>query len=105
MSFKKCTLCDEILEIGCFLHCEQISTGLLAQQVGINKVYVKFLGSYTVFEVTIANIGDEITLPAGELNESGEFIASITNPDDSVFIQNTGGTDYSCFRLSLLLNT
>ena len=104
MSFKKCTLCDEILDIGCFLHCAEISTGLLAQQIGVHKVYVRFLGSYTVFEVTIANIGDEITLPAGSLNESAEVIASIMNPDDTVFVYNTGGTDYSCFRFELLLN-
>ena len=103
MAFKNCKFCDDTFLIGCFLHCDEISTGLLSTQAGIHTVSIKFLNAVQQVDVLIDMIGDEIKIPKGLLNESSESIVSIENPDDTTFVHNTGGTDYECFSAQLLI--
>lgn len=97
--FKKSLMsnncCSQIKSIGCFGHCENIDTGLLAVQDGIHTVNVYIWNSVIVQEL-ILSVGDPIVIP-NRYNEVAQHNIQIINPDNSIYTDMDGN---DCFRFT-----
>lgn len=77
--------CDTSVFIGCFNYCSEISTGFIAQQDGEHFVVV-YVVNQTAYQFALdLLVGEEIVIPAGELNEAKLHEVKIIQPDGQYF--------------------
>lgn len=94
MSLIPCGSCEDHTSIGCFNHCDSISTGLISVQAGDHILRYHFLGVVHETTISIDPSGTQFVIPSGTFNENGEAFFTIENPDGSTF--SSGG--FSCFK-------
>lgn len=98
-----CNSCQEHFTIGCFGHCEAIGTGFVATETGVHQIIVNFLGSVSTIEIEL-EIGEEITIPSGSINEDSETFFTIKRPNNQEYVHTFEAVNYSCFKVTVKIS-
>lgn len=88
--------CGECYRIGCFDHCSDVETGLVAAKNGVHTILYKSGHVVHTILTDVLSISDEIIF-SNELRESGESKFQIIDPDGDIFEHTDGGTTYQWF--------
>ena len=89
--------CSEYIEIGCFNYCDAISLGYNATQTGDHVIEVR-ISQDSIHVTTVSyTSGNDMTIPAGTLNETGPKDVRIKQPNGAYYEFDT---DITCARLT-----
>ena len=74
---------DSYKDLGCFSHCHDINTGLIARKTGIHKVFYKLCNTKQVIPFSAIE-GEEIIIP-NKLKENLNLVFKIQEPDGGYY--------------------